>query len=72
MLFAMIIRERAFVLYFIMYSFVSLRVVLLFHYRQRFHFSQLIRSNRPSLRVVRFLSLLSLGGLPPFVGFLPK
>lgn len=72
MLFAIMIGENSWVLYFIFYALISSSVVILFFSCQIYHFIQLVNFNKPSLRLVRFLSLLSLGGLPPFSGFLPK
>lgn len=40
----------------------------LFHFNQIFNFSII----NPSIKFFIFLNLLSLGGLPPFLGFLPK
>lgn len=40
----------------------------LFHFNQIFNFSII----NPAIKFFIFLNLLSLGGLPPFLGFLPK
>lgn len=40
----------------------------LFHFNQIFNFSII----NPLIKFFIFLNLLSLGGLPPFLGFLPK
>jgi NADH-ubiquinone oxidoreductase chain 2 len=71
---ALLIRERTWLLYFIVYSAISFSVVILFHFRQTFHFNHLINHTppRPVIKLVIFISLLSLGGLPPFTGFIPK
>lgn len=44
----------------------------MFHSQQCFHFSQLAMFNNFALGLVGFICLLSLGGLPPFTGFVPK
>lgn len=72
MLLALIMRENSWLLYFIFYALISGSIVILLHSCQAYHFNQLIRFNKPELSILRFLSLLSLGGLPPFSGFLPK
>lgn len=71
-IFGIFIREVSWILYFLFYSVISLSIVLLFNYQQRFHLSQLTRLNKGIIRLIRFMSLLSLGGLPPFRGFIPK
>lgn len=72
MLLSILISESSWVLYFIFYSFISMSVVSLFNYQQFFHFNQLSNFTSYNSGLVRFLSLLSLGGLPPFTGFVPK
>lgn len=71
-LFAIFIREISWLLYFLFYSLISISVVFLFYSQQAYYLSQLIRVNQPILSILGFLSLLSLGGLPPFTGFIPK
>lgn len=71
-IFAIYIRETSWLLYFIFYRIISISVVFLFNYQQRFHLNQLTNSSIGSLGLIRFMSLLSLGGLPPFTGFIPK
>ena len=74
MISALLIRERTWLVYFIVYSIISLSVVILFHFTQTFHFNHLITNSSPSpvTKLAVFISLLSLGGLPPFTGFIPK
>jgi len=71
---ALLMSERTWLLYFLVYSAISFSVVILFHFRQTFHFNHLINnaSSRSAIKLVMFISLLSLGGLPPFTGFIPK
>nr|QFQ01304.1 NADH dehydrogenase subunit 2 [Plesionika sindoi] len=74
MLAAVHISTPLWVNYFMIYSIVSSSVVSIMHSQQIFHFSQtsnLIHSST-LLKTTMFFSLLSLGGLPPFLGFLPK
>lgn len=60
--------------YFIIYSAITLNVVVIFVYTQRFYLKQL--TNTLNINKIIKLSILinfiSIGGLPPFLGFLPK
>nr|AWB99681.1 NADH dehydrogenase subunit 2 [Chagasia sp. SP54_C] len=60
--------------YFMFYSFLSISIILLFNNFKLFYFNQIynIPLMNPMLKLFIFLNLLSLGGLPPFLGFLPK
>lgn len=61
-------------IYFILYSFLSISIVLIFNNFKLFHFNQIFNYFliNPIIKFFIFLNLLSLGGLPPFLGFLPK
>ena len=71
---ALIISERIWLIYFTLYSLISLSVVSILHFTQTFHFNHLINkiAAKPAFKISLFISLLSLGGLPPFTGFVPK
>nr|QBF00328.1 NADH dehydrogenase subunit 2 [Stegana wuliangi] len=61
-------------IYFLMYSFLSFTLIFLFNSFKIFHFNQLFSmffSYKP-LKFSLMINFLSLGGLPPFLGFLPK
>nr|YP_009926434.1 NADH dehydrogenase subunit 2 [Lysmata amboinensis]QNH68777.1 NADH dehydrogenase subunit 2 [Lysmata amboinensis] len=60
--------------YFIIYSLMTISVALILNISQMFHINHVISSSFKSspLKLYLFLSLLSLGGLPPFLGFFPK
>lgn len=60
--------------YFIIYAFLSAGLVFLFNTFQLFYVNQSfsININSPIIKFIIFANLLSLGGLPPFLGFLPK
>nr|YP_010271170.1 NADH dehydrogenase subunit 2 [Simocephalus serrulatus]UKB87182.1 NADH dehydrogenase subunit 2 [Simocephalus serrulatus] len=61
------------VVYFVSYFLVLVPVVSLFRNSNLQHINQLTTLSIPSsYLILMFLSLLSLGGLPPFFGFLPK
>nr|YP_009918093.1 NADH dehydrogenase subunit 2 [Serratella zapekinae]QLP88995.1 NADH dehydrogenase subunit 2 [Serratella zapekinae] len=60
--------------YFLFYCFLSFSLIFLFHQLQlsRFHQLFLINDTNNFNKIFLFCNFLSLGGLPPFVGFLPK
>nr|UQS75816.1 NADH dehydrogenase subunit 2 [Villa sp.] len=74
MLTAMMSSENLWLLYFMMYTLLSSTLVLMFNMFKLFHFNQLFNMFMPSktFKFSIFLNMLSLGGLPPFLGFLPK
>nr|YP_010230777.1 NADH dehydrogenase subunit 2 [Oplophorus spinosus]QSV10487.1 NADH dehydrogenase subunit 2 [Oplophorus spinosus] len=74
MIAALLLNESLWMLYFLVYALVSSSVVLIMHSQQIFHFNNLssYNFNSPTLKLTCFLSLLSMGGLPPLLGFLPK
>jgi len=69
-----IYRENLWIIYFLLYSFLSFCIVFLFNNFKLFHINQIFTlfNNNTVIKLILFLSLLSLGGLPPFLGFLPK
>lgn len=73
-LIAIIRNELLWLLYFFIYSFISISIVLLFNNFKLFYFNQIFNFSliNPIIKFFIFLNLLSLGGLPPFLGFLPK
>nr|QNE85725.1 NADH dehydrogenase subunit 2 [Euleia heraclei] len=74
MLAAMQMNESMWLIYFLFYSFLSFSLVFMFNNFKMYHMNQLFNSFFSSklLKFILFLNLLSLGGLPPFIGFLPK
>nr|YP_010265225.1 NADH dehydrogenase subunit 2 [Allodia protenta]UIP57096.1 NADH dehydrogenase subunit 2 [Allodia protenta] len=74
MLSAMIFNESLWMMYFIIYSFISISLILLFWQFNLFHINQIfsMNSNSAILKFNFLISFLSLAGLPPFLGFLPK
>nr|YP_009346041.1 NADH dehydrogenase subunit 2 [Pseudocosmetura anjiensis]AQM39798.1 NADH dehydrogenase subunit 2 [Pseudocosmetura anjiensis] len=74
MIAAMISGENLWVLYFLTYSFLSAAIIFIFNNFQIFHINQnfILMNNDPQVKFCMFSLLLSLGGLPPFLGFLPK
>lgn len=73
-LIALTINDIIWIIYFSFYAIISTSVVFLLHSIQSTSISDLLNPNHstlfPALTIP--LSLLSLGGLPPFTGFLPK
>nr|UOU84928.1 NADH dehydrogenase subunit 2 [Nigrotipula nigra] len=74
MLAAMMFNENLWEFYFYIYSFLSLTILILFDMLKVFHINQtfFIMNNNPLIKFSMFTLLLSLGGLPPFLGFMPK
>lgn len=71
---SLIIRESVWFIYFFFYSFLSFVLTFIFNIFKLFHLNQLFSwfVNRKILKFTLFINFLSLGGLPPFLGFLPK
>nr|ACR20464.1 NADH dehydrogenase subunit 2 [Amiota sp. 2 XH-2009] len=66
--------ELIWCIYFIMYSFLMFVLTFMFNSFKTFHLNQLFTLffNSKILKFILFMNFLSLGGLPPFLGFLPK
>nr|QLY90110.1 NADH dehydrogenase subunit 2 [Micromorphus albipes] len=71
---AMYVNEKLWILYFMIYSFISINVAMMFNMYKLFHFNQLfsVMKFNSNLKIISMMNLLSLGGLPPFLGFIPK
>nr|YP_003875551.1 NADH dehydrogenase subunit 2 [Xyleus modestus]ADD97009.1 NADH dehydrogenase subunit 2 [Xyleus modestus] len=74
MISSLIVSESMWELYFIIYTLMSIIMVVLFKRMNLFFMNQIYSSSnmKTEIKFMMFLSLLSLGGLPPFLGFLPK
>nr|YP_010506498.1 NADH dehydrogenase subunit 2 [Volucella nigricans]QGW56734.1 NADH dehydrogenase subunit 2 [Volucella nigricans]UXF58216.1 NADH dehydrogenase subunit 2 [Volucella nigricans] len=74
MLMSMYSNESLWITYFLFYSFLSFNLIYLFNMFKLFHINQLFMLFffNKTLKFSLFLNLLSLGGLPPFLGFIPK
>nr|DAZ91355.1 TPA_asm: ND2 [Pandorites podoceroides] len=59
-------------MYFVMYSWVLISLILLLSQANAYNLSHIITLNKSYLSMILALSLMSLGGLPPFTGFVPK
>nr|UOU85357.1 NADH dehydrogenase subunit 2 [Nephrotoma flavescens] len=74
MLAAMLSNENLWEFYFYIYTFLSMTILILFNSLKIFHINQtfFIMNNNPLIKFLTFTLFLSLGGLPPFLGFAPK
>nr|AQM39889.1 NADH dehydrogenase subunit 2 [Diestramima sp. ZJZ-2017] len=71
---AMISGENLWMLYFLIYSTLTSTLIFMFQTFKIFHINQTFSmlNKNSTLKFSLFTCLLSLGGLPPFLGFLPK
>ncbi len=67
-------RETIWLTYFLFYCFLNLSIVYLFNNFKLFNINQTFKTfySNKFTRISLFILLLSLGGLPPFLGFIPK
>nr|YP_010242108.1 NADH dehydrogenase subunit 2 [Lyssa zampa]QTI83023.1 NADH dehydrogenase subunit 2 [Lyssa zampa]UNP54433.1 NADH dehydrogenase subunit 2 [Lyssa zampa] len=73
MLMSIMISENLWMFYFIMYSYLISIMCLLFYIMNMFFINQLFINNlNPLIKINMLINFLSLGGLPPFIGFFPK
>nr|AVN67236.1 NADH dehydrogenase subunit 2 [Methana sp. AUS1] len=74
MLAAMIIGENMWIMYFTIYSVLSLTIIMIIKPFQISFINQtfMLGNEMSIMKFLMFTTLLSLGGLPPFLGFLPK
>nr|AQP30101.1 NADH dehydrogenase subunit 2 [Microtermes sp. A TB-2017] len=74
MLIALTLSETLWTVYFVIYSTLTLTVVSAIKLSGVSFINQTMLSNKETtlMKFMMFTSLLSLGGLPPFLGFLPK
>nr|YP_010737141.1 NADH dehydrogenase subunit 2 [Micromelalopha sieversi]WEP25240.1 NADH dehydrogenase subunit 2 [Micromelalopha sieversi] len=73
MLFSIMISENLWLFYLMVYSFMISTMCFLFFTLNMFFINQLFMNNMNSMIKINLLiNFLSLGGLPPFIGFFPK
>nr|YP_010312074.1 NADH dehydrogenase subunit 2 [Creophilus maxillosus]ULF02560.1 NADH dehydrogenase subunit 2 [Creophilus maxillosus] len=74
MISSMFTLETIWFYYFLIYTFISLNIILIFNLLNIFYMKQLFVSMNSNIKIKFFfiMNFLSLGGLPPFIGFLPK
>nr|YP_010292350.1 NADH dehydrogenase subunit 2 [Heniocha dyops]ULO26088.1 NADH dehydrogenase subunit 2 [Heniocha dyops] len=73
MISAIMISENLWIFYFSFYSFLIMILCFFFFNLNMFFINQLFMNNlMPLIKINLLINFLSLGGLPPFLGFLPK
>nr|WIM00487.1 NADH dehydrogenase subunit 2 [Polyura dolon] len=73
MISALMISENLWMLYFMLYSFLISIMCFLFYTLNIFYINQMFNFNiNFSIKIFIMINFLSLGGLPPFLGFFPK
>nr|WMQ78039.1 NADH dehydrogenase subunit 2 [Zaranga tukuringra] len=73
MLMTIMISENLLMFYFFMYSFLISSMCFLFYVLNLFYINQLFTINlKFMIKINLLVNFLSLGGLPPFIGFFPK
>lgn len=67
-------RNLLWITYFLFYSFLSFAIIFIFNIFKTSHINQLFSLffHSKVIKFFLFFNLLSLGGLPPFLGFFPK
>nr|YP_009694023.1 NADH dehydrogenase subunit 2 [Amphinemura longispina]QEI04295.1 NADH dehydrogenase subunit 2 [Amphinemura longispina] len=71
---AMATGESLWTTYFLIYTFLSFAIIFMLNTFKLSHINQIFSLNKihPVHKFSFFVTLLSLGGLPPFLGFMPK
>nr|ARH53948.1 NADH dehydrogenase subunit 2 [Nacerdes carniolica] len=74
MISAMLTSFSIWLIYFLVYTILSINIILILKISNSFHIKQLfnILNSNKTLKFSLMLNFLSLGGLPPFIGFMPK
>lgn len=67
-------RNLTWITYFLFYTFLTFTIIFIFNIFKTSHINQLftLSFHSKSIKFFLFFNLLSLGGLPPFLGFFPK
>nr|YP_009158966.1 NADH dehydrogenase subunit 2 [Prosopocoilus gracilis]AKN01385.1 NADH dehydrogenase subunit 2 [Prosopocoilus gracilis] len=74
MLGASLFQEMIWMIYFSVYSIITINILIMFKKLNLFFMKQLMLAmgHQPQLKLFFILNFMSLGGLPPFLGFFPK
>nr|ALO70383.1 NADH deshydrogenase subunit 2 [Bisnius sordidus] len=74
MISSLMIFESIWLMYFLIYTLISINIILIFNVLNTFYLKQMFMAmnQKPMIKFFFALNFLSLGGLPPFIGFLPK
>lgn len=71
---SLLFNQTIWLIYFLFYSFLSFNLIYIFNLWKIFHINKIFSLFTQSkiLKFTIIFNLLSLGGLPPFLGFIPK
>lgn len=71
---SIILSKTIWINYLLFYFFLSLTLIIFFYYNKLYYITQLysIFNYSNEIKLILFLNFLSLGGLPPFLGFFSK
>nr|AXI98753.1 NADH dehydrogenase subunit 2 [Pseudoniphargus sp. 2-Andalusia] len=58
--------------YFLIYAFILLSLIISLHKTETFSINDMLLKNKTSVSLLISVSIMSIGGLPPFSGFVPK
>nr|AXS65811.1 NADH dehydrogenase subunit 2 [Staphylinoidea sp. 15 KM-2017] len=74
MISSMMISKNIWIYYFIIYTIISFNIIIMFKEIHVYYFQQLflMLNNHLTLKIFFSLNLLSLSGIPPFLGFIAK
>nr|QHW07560.1 NADH dehydrogenase subunit 2 [Apoderus jekelii] len=74
MLSSILISTSIWVVYFLTYSLITINLIMILKISRSFMVNQLVSSlnNDKTMKLFLMINMLSLGGLPPFLGFIPK
>nr|YP_010714899.1 NADH dehydrogenase subunit 2 [Neohydnus jiuzhaigouensis]WDE20713.1 NADH dehydrogenase subunit 2 [Neohydnus jiuzhaigouensis] len=74
MLSALLFSKMIWLIYFIIYSIITMNIILIFSKFKMYFINQLntIFNQNSNLKNFFIMNFFSLGGIPPFIGFLPK
>nr|YP_009775100.1 NADH dehydrogenase subunit 2 [Blaps rhynchoptera]QJA14886.1 NADH dehydrogenase subunit 2 [Blaps rhynchoptera]QJA15156.1 NADH dehydrogenase subunit 2 [Blaps rhynchoptera] len=74
MLSTMMISLSTWTIYFIIYSFININIITVMNSTKSFYLNQMINvmKKNKAMKLLFMMNFMSLGGLPPFIGFLPK
>nr|YP_010385245.1 NADH dehydrogenase subunit 2 [Anatrichus pygmaeus]UPM51781.1 NADH dehydrogenase subunit 2 [Anatrichus pygmaeus] len=74
MISSLMLNQNLWILYFLFYSFLTFNMIYMFNIWKIFHINKMFSmfTQKKTLKFTMMFNLLSLGGLPPFLGFIPK
>nr|AXS65641.1 NADH dehydrogenase subunit 2 [Cleroidea sp. 3 KM-2017] len=73
MISALLYSQPIWMIYFVVYTIISVNIVVIFHLFNIFFMKQMILLQiSPITKLIFIMNFFSLGGLPPFLGFMPK